>query len=124
MAGNTSTNVWSALCWDENAVYGPPDTVLTDNRPQLVSLFFQGFCNLKGIRNLYTSTYHPQMNGQVELFNKTPVDMFMHNIQDHPYKWDELVSVLALAYSSRPQLAAGVAPMDLGTPRRLRNVPL
>jgi len=46
-----------------------------------------------GIRNLYTSTYHPQTNGQVERFNKTLVDMVMHYIEDHQDNWDELVSV-------------------------------
>ena len=61
-------------------MYGPPDTVLTDNGPEFASLFFQGVCNLMGIRNLYTSTYHPQTNGQVERFNKTLVDMFMHDV--------------------------------------------
>ena len=60
---------------------GPPGTVLTDNRPLFASLFFQGVSNLMGIRNLYTSTYHPQTTGHVELFNKTLVDMFMHYIE-------------------------------------------
>jgi len=36
-----------------------------------------------GIRNLYTSTYHPQTNGQVESFRKTLVEVFMHYIEDH-----------------------------------------
>ena len=62
---------------------GPPDTVLTDNGPQFAFLFFPRLCNLMGIRNLYTSTYHPQTSGQVERFNKTLVDIFMHYIEDH-----------------------------------------
>jgi len=65
LAGITATDVSSAFCRDWISVYGPPDTVLTDNGPQFASLFFQGVCNLMGIRNLYTSTYHPQTNGQV-----------------------------------------------------------
>jgi len=73
------------------------------------------------IRNLWTSTYHPQTNDQVERFNKTLVDMFMHYIEDHQDNWDERVSVLALAYNSRPHRKTGVAPMDLVTPRRLSN---
>jgi len=84
-------------------VYGPPDPVLTDNGPRFAFLFFQGVCNLIGIRDLYTSTYHPQTNRQVKRFNKTLLDMFMHYIHDHHDNWDELVSVSALAYSSRPR---------------------
>jgi len=78
-------------------VYGPPDTVLTDNGPPFASLFLKGVCNRMGIRNLYTSTYHPQTNGHVESFNKTLVDMLMHYIEDLQDNWEELVSVLSLA---------------------------
>jgi len=122
--GITATHVSSAFCRDWISVYGPPDTVLTDNGPQLASLFFQDVCNLMGIRNLYTSTYHLQSNGQVERFKKTLVDMLMHYIEAHEDNWDELVSMLALAYNSRPHRTTGVAPMDLVTPRCLRNFSL
>ena len=105
-------------------MYGPPDTVLTDNGPQLASLFIQGVCHLMGMRNLYASTSHPQTNGQVESFNKTLVVMFMHYIEDNEDNWDELVPVLALANNSRPHRTTGGAPMDLVTPRRLSNFPL
>jgi len=43
----------------------------------------------------------------------------MHDIEDHQDNWDELVSVLALAYSPRPHRTTGVALMELVTPRRL-----
>jgi len=48
----------------------------------------------------------------------------MHYIKDHQDNWDELVSVLALAYNSRPHRTTGAAPMDLVTPRRLSNFSL
>jgi len=83
-------------------VYGPPDTVLTDNGPQFASTFFRGVRNLMGIRNMCTTKYHPQINGQVESFSKTLVDRLMHYIEDHEHDWDDLVSVMALAYNSRP----------------------
>jgi len=121
LAGITATDVSLAFCRDWISVYGPPDTGLTDEGPHFASLFFQSVGNLMGIRNLCKFTYHPQTNGRVERFNKTVVDMFMHYIEDHQDNWDELVSVLALAYNSRPHRKTGVAPMDLVTPRRLRN---
>ena len=83
LAGITATDVSSAFCRDCISVYGPPDTVRTDNGHQFASLFFQGVWNLMGIQNLYMTTYHPQTNGHVESFNETLVDMFMHCIEDH-----------------------------------------
>jgi len=75
-----------------------------------------------GFQDLYTSSYHPQTNGQVERVNKTVVDMLMHYIEDHQDKWDELVSVLVLAYNSRPHRTMGVPPIDLVTSQRLIQI--
>jgi len=122
LAGITATDVSSAFCRDWISVYGPPDTLVTNNGPQFASLFFQGVCNLMGIWSLYTSTYHAQTSVQVERFSKTLVDMFIHYNEDDQDNWDELVSVLALASNWRPHRTSGVARMVLVTPRRLSNV--
>ena len=51
--------------------YGPPKHLVSDNGSQFVSLFFQRVCQLLRINNKYTTTYHPQTNGQAERFNRT-----------------------------------------------------
>jgi len=124
LAGVTATDGSSAFCPDWIYVPGPPDTVLTDNGPQFASLIFQGVCILTGIRNMYKSTYHSRINSQVARSKKTLLNMFMHYIEVQQDYWDELVSVLALAYNSRPHLTTYVAPMDLVTPLRLSNFSL
>ena len=43
--------------------YGPPKTLISDNGEQFASKFFQALCPLLGISNIFTSTYHPQING-------------------------------------------------------------
>ncbi|CDF35613.1 unnamed protein product [Chondrus crispus] len=52
-------------------VYGPPVKLLSDNGTQFTARFFQNVCRILGIRNVFTTTYHPQANGQVERFNRT-----------------------------------------------------
>jgi len=44
LAGLTATDISSVFCRDCISVNGPPDTVLTGNRLQFASLFFQGVC--------------------------------------------------------------------------------
>jgi len=105
-------------------VYGAPVTVLTGNGPHIASLFFQGVCDLMGIRNLYTTLYHTQTTGQVLSFDNTLVDMLIHDIKDHKDNWKEFVSVSALAYNSRPHRATGLAPLGLVTAWRLSNLSL
>jgi len=104
------------------AAYGPLATVFSDNCPQFRSTFFQGVCSLLGISNQYSSTYHPQTNGQVERYNRTIVRQLRTCVEDHQDRWDELVSMLTLAYNSRPQQSTGVAPLEFVTPERVRSL--
>ena len=104
------------------AAYGPPATVLSDNGPQFRSTYFQGVCSLLGISNRYSTTYHPQTNGQVERYNRTIVGQLRTYVEDHQDRWDELVSMLKLAYNSRPQQSTGVAPLEFVTPERVRSL--
>jgi len=82
------------------AAYGPPATVLSDNGPQLRSTFFQGVCSLLGVSNRYFTTYHPQTNVQVERYNRTIVVQLRTYVVEHQDRWNELVSMLTLAYNS------------------------
>jgi len=104
------------------AAYGPPATVLSDNGPQFRFTFFQGVCSLLGVSNRYSTTYHPQTNGQVERYNRAIVSQLRTYVEDHQDRWDELVSMLTLAYNSRPQQSTGVATLEFVTPERVRSL--
>ena len=114
----------SAFCDTWVASYGPPDTLLTNNGPQLTSTLFHGVCRLMGITNLNSTTYHSQTQGQVEWCNRSFVAQLKAYVEDHQDTWDELVSVLTLAYNSRPQQSAGVAPLEFFVPERNRTLAL
>lgn len=49
--------------WDFN--YGPPKTSLTDNGSQFRARFFTNIFRIMRIKMVFTTTYHPQCNGQV-----------------------------------------------------------
>ena len=51
--------------------YGPPRTLISDNGKQFAAKFFQAVCSLLGLMNIFTSTYNPRTNGQVERYNRT-----------------------------------------------------
>jgi len=102
--------------------YGPPATVLFDNDPRFRSTFFQGVCSLHGISDRYATTYHPQTNGKVERYNRAIVGQLRTYVEDHQYRRNELVSMLKLAYNSRPQQSTGLAPLEFVTPERVRSL--
>lgn len=48
---------------------GNPTSVFTDNGSQFCSSAFSDFLKERGIKQIRTSVYHPQVNGAVERFN-------------------------------------------------------
>eukprot|EP00170_Pyropia_yezoensis_P002394 contig_10050_g2398 len=108
---------WVASC-------GPPDTLLTDNGPQLTSAYFRGVCGMLGIRHLTSTTNDPQTQGQVKRNNWTIVAQIKAYVTKHQESWDDFVFFLTLAYNSRPQQSTGVAPLEFLVPERVRNLSL
>lgn len=51
--------------------YGLPKLLLSHNGSYFTSKFFRHACRTLCMPNLFTTTYHPQCNGQVERFNRT-----------------------------------------------------
>ena len=64
--------------------YGPPQTLLADNGKCFTSKFFQSVCQILNVDNEFTTTYHPQTNGQVERYNRTLKAAIKSYLDDHP----------------------------------------
>lgn len=55
-----------------------PLNLLWDDGKQFVPKFFQAVCHILGARNVFTMTYQPQTNGQVERSNRTILAALWH----------------------------------------------
>ena len=94
-------------------VYGPPVDLLSDNGKQFASRLFQEVCRILGVKNRFTSTYHPQCNGQVERFNRTLLSAIRHYVGDHPKEWDLFTDALTFAYNTQTHATTGLSPFEL-----------
>ena len=103
-------------------VYGPPLSLLADNGKQFVARFFHEVCRILKIKNVFTTTYHPQTNGQVERFNRTMLAAIRHYLGDHPRDWDEYTHALTFAYNSQVHRSTQLAPFDLVLSRSPRSL--
>ena len=71
--------------------YGPPTELISDNGSCFASRFFLDVCRILSIKNHFTTTYHPQANGQVERYNRTILSALRTYVADHPRDWDCLL---------------------------------
>ena len=93
--------------------YGAPALLLSDNGPQLTSKLFQFVCTELGVRNAFTTAYHPQTNGQVERFNRTILASLRAFVGDNPKAWPEFVGPITYAYNTQVHPSLGVTPFQL-----------
>lgn len=92
-------------------IEGLPETLVTDNGPQLTSQEFQNFCNNLDIEHLTTAPFHPASNGEAERFVrtfKTSMKKICSTGEDSSRALDELL----FAYRTTPN-AAGKSPAEL-----------
>ena len=93
--------------------YGPPRTLISDNGRQFASKFFLRVCGYVGLSNIFTSTYHPQTNGQVERYNRTILAMLLNYVNEHQDDWDQHVTPLTYAYNTSVHRTTGTTPFAL-----------
>lgn len=93
--------------------YGPPRSVVSDNGKQFVSKFLLEVYRILGIREIFTTTYHPQTNGQTERFNRTLVGAVRKYVADHPTWWDRYTDSLTYAYNTQVNETTDHTPFEL-----------
>ena len=88
---NVCTFVWKNII----CRYGIPRVLVFDNGKQFDNSAFRDFCSELGIKNHYSSSAHPQANGQVEVTNRTLLKIIKTRLEGAKGIWlDELPSVL------------------------------
>ena len=86
---------------------------MSDNGSQFTSKLFLHICSELKIRNAFTTTYHPQANGQAERFNRTILSGLRAFVAEHPRSWPQYAELLAYAYNTQTHPTLGVAPFNL-----------
>lgn len=87
--------------------------LLAENRPQIVRKFFETLRTFLGVKDLTTTAYHPQANGQAERYNKIIVPRLRHHVAEHQRNWDLFVQPLTYAYNTQVPHPTGMTSLVL-----------
>ena len=109
----TAITVAKAFCTHWVYKYGAPRQTLTDNGPQFASKLLMSTSQELGVKNVFTSAYHPQANGQVERYNRTLAAMLRCFVDENPTDWDLYADALTYAYNCSVHRSTGARPFDL-----------
>lgn len=87
--------------------YGVPRSVHSDQGRNFESCLYKELCRLLQINKSRTSPYHPQSDGLIEWFNRTPLSMLSLFVDDNQTNWDRLLPYVMMAYRSSVQASTG-----------------
>ena len=66
-----------------------------------------------GTNLLFSSTYHPQTDGQTEVTNRTLGALLRATLRNNPRKWEDLLSVVEFSYNRSRHSATKLSPFEV-----------
>ena len=66
-----------------------------------------------GIKLNFSSTYHPQSDGQTEVVNRSLGNMLRSLIGESPKHWDIVLAKANFAYNDSPNRSTGMIPFQI-----------
>ncbi|PKU62072.1 RNA-directed DNA polymerase [Dendrobium catenatum] len=94
-------------------LHGIPRSLTSDRDVKFVSHFWRELWRRLQTDINLSSAYHPQSDGQTEVVNRTLGNMLRCLVQEHPNRWDELLSQAEFAYNSMPSRSTGTSPFHI-----------
>lgn len=102
------------------SIEGLPETLVSDNGPQLTSEHFKQFCSTNGIQHLTTAPFHPASNGLAERFVRTFKTSVAKNIEEGLAVKEAVLKYLS-TYRNIPN-SEGKTPSELLHGRKIRTL--
>ncbi|GBG89455.1 hypothetical protein CBR_g49245 [Chara braunii] len=92
-----------------------PLSIISDRDPRFTSRFWRRLHEVYGNQLRFSSSYHPQTDGQTEITNKTLGDILRKIVRDNQ-QWDLHLAHAEIAYNHAVSPATGMSPYycDLG----------
>ncbi|KAL3690616.1 hypothetical protein R1sor_016925 [Riccia sorocarpa] len=95
------------------ARFGLPISITSDNGRHFVNQAMRHVMASYGIRQNFSTPYHPQANGQVERVNRTLLSTLRKTVDANPKDWDRRLIGALWAYRTTFKTTTGQTPFQL-----------
>lgn len=84
-------------------VHGLPKAIVLDQDSKFTSYFWKGLFQDLGTQLIFSPTYHPQTDGQIERVNQVLEDMLRMYVMHKPSMWEDYLNLVEFAYHNGHQ---------------------
>ncbi|XP_026458805.1 uncharacterized protein LOC113359376 [Papaver somniferum] len=93
--------------------FGVPKHIITDNGTPFANNQVRELLEEYVIKQVFSTIYYPQGNGQAESTNKTLIRITSRTVHDNPREWHDQLPMALWAYRTSPRSSIGVSPYSL-----------
>ncbi|GJR68577.1 putative nucleotidyltransferase, ribonuclease H [Tanacetum coccineum] len=101
-------------------LHGTPTSIVSDRDPKFTSCFWKGLQKAWGTRLKFSTSFHPQTDGQSERTIQTLEDMLRACALEWTGCWDEYLCLVEFAYNNSWHASIKAAPFELLYGRKCR----
>jgi len=91
-------------------LHGLPKTIISDRDPLFVNTFWQHMFKAQGTTLKFSSSYHPQTDGQTEVLNRGLEAYLRCFVGNQPNKWHQFLHLAELWHNTTYHSAIGTSP--------------
>ena len=102
-------------------LHGLPKEIVSDRDVKFTSKFWKGLFAYLGTKLNFSTTYHPQTDGQTERVNQVLEDMLCMYVMDKLSKWEDYLHFVEFSYNNGKKASLGMIPYEYLYGRRCRT---
>jgi hypothetical protein len=94
-------------------LHGVPNTIVSDRDAKFLSHFWRSLWNKLGTKLLFSTTCHPQTDGQTEVVNRTLSTMLRAVLDKNLKRWEDCLPHVEFAYGYIPHSSTNMCPFQI-----------
>ncbi|KAH9780704.1 Endonuclease [Citrus sinensis] len=108
-----ATNIANLFFKEIVRLHGVPRSIVSDRDAKFLSHFWKTLWGKLGTKLLFSTTCHPQTDGQTEVVNRTLSTLLHAIIQKNLKTWEECLPHVEFAYNRTVHLATKFSPFEI-----------
>ncbi|RVW47624.1 Transposon Ty3-I Gag-Pol polyprotein [Vitis vinifera] len=94
-------------------LHGLPQSIVSDRDVKFISYFWKTLWAKLGTQLKFSSSFHPQTDGQTEVVNRSLGNLLRCIVRDQLRKWDNVLPQAEFAFNSSTNRTTGYSPFEV-----------